>query len=77
MDLPQMVELEIVIYTYLGPDGKLGYGGTCFPKDVNAIINFAKEHGVSMNAIEGGWNTNVEVRPERDWEKMEGRAVSK
>jgi|TARA_R110000744_G_scaffold342569_2_gene447768 UDPglucose 6-dehydrogenase len=60
-----------------GPDGKLGYGGTCFPKDVNAIINFAKEHGVSMNAIEGGWETNVEVRPERDWEKMEGRAVSK
>jgi len=60
-----------------GPDGKLGYGGTCFPKDVNAIINFAKEHGVSMNAIEGGWNTNVEVRPERDWEKMEGRAVTK
>jgi len=60
-----------------GPDGKLGYGGTCFPKDVNAIINFAKEHGVSMNTIEGGWNTNVEVRPERDWEKMEGRAVSK
>jgi UDPglucose 6-dehydrogenase len=60
-----------------GPDGKLGYGGTCFPKDVNAIINFAKEHGVSMNAIEGGWETNVEVRPERDWEQLEGRAVSK
>ena len=60
-----------------GPDGRLGYGGTCFPKDVNAIINFAKEHGISMNAIEGGWNTNVEVRPERDWEKMEGRAVTK
>ena len=60
-----------------GPDGRLGYGGTCFPKDVNAIINFSKEHGVSMNAIEGGWKTNLEVRPERDWEKMEGRAVSK
>ena len=60
-----------------GPDGRLGYGGTCFPKDVNAIINFSKEHGVSMNAIEGGWKTNLEVRPERDWEKMKGRAVSK
>ena len=60
-----------------GPDGKLGYGGTCFPKDVNAIINFSKEHGVSMNAIEGGWKTNIEVRPERDWEHMKGRAVSK
>jgi len=59
-----------------GPDGKLGYGGTCFPKDVNAIINFSKEYGVSMNAIEGGWKTNIEVRPERDWEQMKGRAVS-
>jgi nucleotide sugar dehydrogenase len=59
-----------------GPDGKLGYGGTCFPKDVNAIINFAKEHNVNMNTIEGGWKTNLEVRPERDWEQMKGRAVS-
>jgi nucleotide sugar dehydrogenase len=59
-----------------GPDGRLGYGGTCFPKDVNAIINFSKEHGVSMNTIEGGWKTNIEVRPERDWEQMKGRAVS-
>lgn len=60
-----------------GPDGKLGYGGTCFPKDVNAIINFSKEYGVNMNSIEGGWKTNLEVRPERDWEQMTGRAVSK
>jgi UDPglucose 6-dehydrogenase len=59
-----------------GPDGKMGYGGTCFPKDVNALITFAKEVGVNMNTIEGGWKTNLEVRPERDWEKMKGRAVS-
>ena len=26
-----------------GHDGKFGYGGTCFPKDVNALINFAKK----------------------------------
>ena len=60
-----------------GPDGKLGYGGTCFPKDVNAIINFSKEYNVNMNSIEGGWKTNLEVRPERDWEQMKGRPVSK
>ena len=59
-----------------GPDGRLGYGGTCFPKDVNALISFAKEHNVNMNTIEGGWKTNLEVRPERDWEQMKGRAVS-
>lgn len=59
-----------------GPDGRLGYGGTCFPKDVNALIAFAKDQGVNLNAIKGGWETNLTVRPEKDWEKDKGRAVS-
>ena len=59
-----------------GPDGKLGYGGTCFPKDVNAFIIFAKENGINLNTIEGGWKTNLDVRPEKDWEKNIGRSVS-
>jgi len=60
-----------------GPDGKLGYGGTCFPKDVNAIISLGKKLGTPMNSIEGGWKTNLEVRPEADWNNDKGRAVSK
>ena len=59
-----------------GPDGKMGYGGTCFPKDVNALLTFANEKGIQLHTIEGGWETNLEVRPERDWEKDKGRAVS-
>lgn len=59
-----------------GPDGQLGYGGTCFPKDVNAILKFAKKLNVNLNTILGGWVTNLEVRPEKDWEKDKGRAVS-
>ncbi len=59
-----------------GPDGKLGYGGTCFPKDVNAFIIFAKKNGINLNSIEGGWKTNLTVRPEKDWEKKYGRSVS-
>ena len=51
-----------------GHDGKLGYGGKCFPKDVNAFIMFAKKLNIDLNAIEGGWNTNLKVRTERDWE---------
>ena len=59
-----------------GHDGKLGYGGTCFPKDVNALIDFAKKINVKLNTVEGGWKTNLEVRLEKDWEKNVGRSVS-
>jgi nucleotide sugar dehydrogenase len=60
-----------------GPDGKLGYGGTCFPKDVNALITLGDKLGTPMNTIKAGWVTNLEVRPEQDWNKLKGRAVSK
>jgi len=59
-----------------GPDGKLGYGGTCFPKDVNALITLGDKLGTPMNTIKAGWVTNLEVRPEQDWNKLKGRAVS-
>ena len=58
-----------------GPDGKFGFGGSCFPKDVQAMINFAKKSGISPNVLKGAWETNLEVRPERDWEKLKGRAI--
>jgi len=60
-----------------GHDGKLGYGGTCFPKDVNALLSFSKKHGIKLNTISGGWKTNLNVRSEKDWEEKEGRSVSK
>ncbi|MFL2990922.1 MAG: hypothetical protein ACJZZ7_03605 [Cytophagales bacterium] len=59
-----------------GPDGKLGFGGTCFPKDINAFISFAKKHNINMNVLEAAWKTNLEVRPEEDWKDLKGRAVS-
>ena len=58
-----------------GPDGHFGFGGSCFPKDLNALIQCAKKCGVSVNTLEGAWNTNLEVRPEKDWEQLKGRAV--
>ena len=59
-----------------GPDGKFGFGGSCFPKDIQALISFADEHDIDMHVLKGAWETNLKVRPERDWEKLKGRAVS-
>ena len=59
-----------------GHDGKLGYGGTCFPKDVNALLSFSEKYDIELNSIAGGWKTNLKVRSEKDWEKKEGRSVS-
>tara|TARA_B100001029_G_scaffold93188_1_gene76441 strand:- start:192 stop:1076 length:885 start_codon:yes stop_codon:yes gene_type:complete len=59
-----------------GPDGKMGFGGSCFPKDIQALIKFGEQNGVDMNVLKGAWATNLVVRPERDWEKLKGRAVS-
>ena len=58
-----------------GPDGKFGFGGSCFPKDIQAMIHFAKTLDVSPNVLIGAWDTNLEVRPEQDWKKLKGRAV--
>lgn len=52
-----------------GHDGKLGFGGHCFPKDIQAMINFSNSIGVDANTLKGAWETNLKVRPEKDWEK--------
>ena len=59
-----------------GPDGKLGFGGACFPKDINAFIGLGNENNLNMNVLEAAWKTNLEVRPEADWNNLKGRAVS-
>jgi len=58
-----------------GPDGKLGFGGSCFPKDINALISVAKKLDLEPNVLIGAWSTNLDVRPEADWEELKGRAV--
>lgn len=59
-----------------GPDGKLGFGGTCFPKDLNALISIGKKLNSNMNILEAVWKTNLEVRPEKDWNDLKEKAVS-
>lgn len=60
-----------------GPDGHRGFGGTCFPKDISALINYAKSKDVATPLLHAVWNRNVIVdRPQRDWETLKGRAIS-
>jgi nucleotide sugar dehydrogenase len=59
-----------------GHDGKLGFGGSCFPKDVQALVSFGKSLGLDLCTLEGAWHTNLKVRPEKDWEELKGRAVT-
>lgn len=56
-----------------------GFGGHCFPKDINAMISLSKSLGVNPTVLSAAWEKNLEVRPEedRDWNLQIGRAVSK
>jgi len=58
-----------------GPDGHHGFGGSCFVKDLNALLSVARRMDTSRAVLEGAWKTNLQVRPERDWEQLKGRAV--
>ena len=59
-----------------GPDGKPGFGGSCFPKDINALIKTAEELDIFTNVLNSVWDANLDVRPEEDWKELKGRAVT-
>jgi len=58
-----------------GPDGDLGYGGHCFSKDVNNLRHFCASVGLKEKLFSVILDRNDEIRTNRDWEEMEGRAV--
>ena len=59
-----------------GPDGDFGYGGHCFPKDLQALLSLTKDLNSVNNVLCAVQETNNNVRNNRDWEKMKGRAVT-
>lgn len=59
-----------------GPDGKFGYGGTCFPKDMSALNTFMKNKEIPSYVLDAALRRNLEIdRKEKDWENNVGRSV--
>jgi len=47
-----------------GPDGKYGFGGACFPKDVSALIEYSKELGSELSLLKKANAINNNIRAE-------------
>lgn len=61
-----------------GPDGKRGFGGSCFPKDLAALIKIFKDNKISSPILDSVWKRNNDIdRKDQDWKKLKGRAVVK
>jgi UDPglucose 6-dehydrogenase len=55
-----------------GPDGDLGFGGKCFPKDLNALIFLSRENIYRPYLLEEIWRLNDRLRKNRDWLNIPG-----
>lgn len=47
-----------------GPDGKMGFGGKCFPKDVAGLYHLAKDNGIELKVLKAAKDRNEEFRDE-------------
>lgn len=73
LDVQKAVESDPRIGTHLGvpgPDGDMGFGGACFPKDMVGILGLARGLKLDVSALEAIWKKNLKVRKHRDWEEM-------
>ena len=58
-----------------GPDNKFGFGGTCFPKDISALLYDMKSLDMKSYILNASINRNNNVdRKEQDWLLDKGRA---
>lgn len=55
-----------------GPDGKKGFGGACFPKDLDALIKFAeKETNVDLELLKSVKSVNNKIRSQYETDERE------
>jgi len=59
-----------------GHDGKKGFGGTCFPKDINSLLHEMKKLDMDSYILKSVITRNENHdRPENDWKQDKGRAT--
>jgi UDPglucose 6-dehydrogenase len=55
-----------------GHDGDRGYGGKCFPKDVQAFVKWAESKGLHADICKAANLVNERVRKNKDWLDIKG-----
>ena len=50
-----------------GIDNDRGFGGTCFPKDLNSLIVQMENHDVNADMLKEVWKYNQQIRKVIDW----------
>ena len=50
-----------------GIDNDRGFGGTCFPKDLNSLIVQMEKYGVNADMFKEVWKYNEQIRKVIDW----------
>ena len=65
LDDGQRIRPELISYIAAG----CGFGGSCFPKDVNALRAFGRQHGVAMPVLDAVMQTN-ELQPNQVWQQL-------
>lgn len=50
-----------------GIDGDRGFGGNCFPKDLNALNYTFNENSLNSNILSEVWKYNMQIRNVIDW----------
>ena len=67
-----------IAYSHLqvpGNSGRLGYDGSCFPKDINNLRHICKQLDTGEKLFTAVIDRNNVLRPDKDWENLKGRAV--
>jgi UDPglucose 6-dehydrogenase len=62
-------------YKVPGPDGTLGFGGKCLPKDLCGFISAFADAGLEALLFWNVWNVNLYLRKsheDRDWLNIDG-----